>query len=185
MLKDIYREAETRMKGAVQALEDDLAGIRTGRASPALVERLPVEYYGSPTPLVQLASIGVPEPRSLLIRPFDQSSLPAIERAIQTSDLGLTPSNDGKHIRLNLPPLTEDRRRELVKIVHNRVEEGRIAVRNVRRDLIRDLRDFEDEKMISEDERIRGEEDLQKVTDRYIGEINGVGERKENEILEV
>ena len=185
MLKDIYREAETRMKGAVQALEDDLAGIRTGRASPALIERLPVEYYGSPTPLVQLASIGVPEPRSLLIRPFDQSSLPAIERAIQTSDLGLTPSNDGKHIRLNLPPLTEDRRRELVKIVHNRVEEGRIAVRNVRRDLIRDLRDFEDEKMISEDERIRGEEDLQKITDRYIGEINGVGERKENEILEV
>ena len=185
MLKDIYREAETRMKGAVQALEDDLAGIRTGRASPALVERLPVDYYGSPTPLVQLASIGVPEPRSLLIRPFDQSSLPNIERAIQTSDLGLTPSNDGKHIRLNLPPLTEDRRRELVKIVHNRVEEGRIAVRNVRRDLIRDLRDFEDEKMISEDERIRGEEDLQKITDRYIGEINGVGERKENEILEV
>ena len=110
MLKDIYREAETRMKGAVQALEDDLAGIRTGRASPALVERLQVEYYGSPTPLVQLASIGVPEPRSLLIRPFDQSSLPDIERAIQTSDLGLTPSNDGKHIRLNLPPLTEDRR---------------------------------------------------------------------------
>ena len=185
MLKDIYREAETRMKGAVQALEDDLAGIRTGRASPALIERLPVEYYGSPTPLIQLASIGVPEPRSLLIRPFDQSSLPDIERAIQTSDLGLTPSNDGKHIRLNLPPLTEDRRRELVKIVHNRVEEGRIAVRNVRRDLIRDLRDFEDEKMISEDERIRGEEDLQKITDRYIGEINGVGERKENEILEV
>ena len=185
MLKDIYREAETRMKGAVQALEDDLAGIRTGRASPALIERLPVEYYGSPTPLVQLASIGVPEPRSLLIRPFDQSSLPDIERAIQTSDLGLTPSIDGKHIRLNLPPLTEDRRRELVKIVHNRVEEGRIAVRNVRRDLIRDLRDFEDEKMISEDERIRGEEDLQKITDRYIGEINGVGERKENEILEV
>ena len=185
MLKDIYREAETRMKGAVQALEDDLAGIRTGRASPALIERLPVEYYGSPTTLVQLASIGVPEPRSLLIRPFDQSSLPDIERAIQTSDLGLTPSNDGKHIRLTLPPLTEDRRRELVKIVHNRVEEGRIAVRNVRRDLIRDLRDFEDEKMISEDERIRGEEDLQKITDRYIGEINGVGERKENEILEV
>jgi len=185
MLKDIYREAETRMKGAVQALEDDLAGIRTGRASPALVERLQVEYYGSPTPLVQLASIGVPEPRSLLIRPFDQSSLPDIERAIQTSDLGLTPSNDGKRIRLNLPPLTEDRRRELVKIVHNRVEEGRIAVRNVRRDLIRDLREFEDEKMISEDECIRGEEDLQKVTDHYIGEINGVGERKENEILEV
>ena len=185
MLKDIYREAETRMKGAVQALEDDLAGIRTGRASPALVERLQVEYYGSPTPLVQLASIGVPEPRSLLIRPFDQSSLPDIELAIQISDLGLTPSNVGKNIRLNLPPLTEERRQELVRIVHNRVEEGRIAVRNVRRDLIRDLREFEDEKMISEDERIRGEEELQKTTDRYIDEINAVGERKEKEILEV
>jgi len=185
MLKDIYRESETRMKGAVQALDDDLAGIRTGRASPALVERLQVEYYGSPTPLVQLASIGVPEPRSLLIRPFDQSSLPDIERAIQASDLGLTPSNDGKNIRLNLPPLTEERRRDLVKIVHNRVEEGRISVRNVRRDLIRDLREFEDEKMISEDENIRGEEELQKITDRYIDEINAVGERKEKEILEV
>jgi ribosome recycling factor len=185
MLKDIYREAETRMKGAVQALEDDLAGIRTGRASPALVERLQVDYYGSPTPLVQLASIGVPEPRQLLIRPFDQSSLPDIERAIQVSDLGLTPSNDGKNIRLNLPPLTEERRKELVRIVHSRVEEGRVAVRNVRRDLIRDLREFEDEKMISEDERIRGEEELQKITDRYIDEINEVGDRKEKEILEV
>ena len=185
MLKDIYREAETRMKGAVQALEDDLAGIRTGRASPALVERLQVDYYGSPTPLVQLASIGVPEPRQLLIRPFDQASLPDIERAIQVSDLGLTPSNDGKNIRLNLPPLTEERRKELVKVVHNRVEEGRVSVRNVRRDLIRDLREFEDEKMISEDERIRGEEELQKITDRHIDEINEVGERKEKEILEV
>ena len=185
MLKDVYREAETRMKGAVQALEDDLAGIRTGRASPALVEKLQVEYYGTPTPLVQLASIGVPEPRTLLIRPFDQSSLPDIERAIQSSDLGLTPNNDGKNIRLNLPPLTEERRRDLVRIVHNRVEESRVAVRNVRRDLIRDLREFEDEKMISEDDRIRGEEELQKITDRYIGEINSVGERKEKDILEV
>jgi ribosome recycling factor len=185
MLKDIYKEAETRMKGAVQALEDDLAGIRTGRASPALVERLQVDYYGSPTPLVQLASIGVPEPRQLLIRPFDQASLPDVERAILASDLGLTPSNDGKNIRLNLPPLTEERRVELVKIVHHRVEEGRVAVRNVRRDLIRGLREFEDEKMISEDERIRGEEELQKITDRYIEEINEVGDRKEKEILEV
>ena len=185
MLKDIYREAETRMKGAVQALEEDLAGIRTGRASPALVERLQVEYYGSPTPLVQLASIGVPEPRTLLIRPFDQSSLSDIERAIQKSDLGLTPSNDGKNIRLNLPPLTEERRKELVRIVNHRVEEGRISVRNVRRDLIRDLREFEEEKMISEDERVRGEEELQKITDRYIEEINAVGDHKEKEILEV
>jgi ribosome recycling factor len=185
MLKDTYMEAETRMKGAVQALEEDLAGIRTGRASPALVERLQVDYYGSPTPLMQLASIGVPEPRQLLIRPFDQASLPDIERAIQVSDLGLTPNNDGKNIRLNLPPLTEERRKELVKVVHSRVEESRVAVRNVRRDLIRDLREFEDEKMISEDERIRGEDELQKITDRYIDEINEVGERKEKEILEV
>jgi ribosome recycling factor len=185
MLKDIYSEAETRMKGAVQALEEDLSGIRTGRASPALVERLPVEYYGTNTPLVQLASIGVPEPRSLLIRPFDASSLRAIERAILSSDLGLTPNNDGKTIRLNLPPLTEERRHDLVKVVHNRVEEGRIAVRNVRRDIIKDLREFQNEKMISEDEQKRGEDDLQKITDRYIEEVNAVGERKEREIMEV
>jgi ribosome recycling factor len=185
MLKDVYREAENRMKGAVQALEEDLAGIRTGRATPALVERLPIDYYGTPTPLIQLASIGVPEPRSLLIRPFDASALKAIERAIQASDLGLTPNNDGKTIRLNLPPLTEERRQDLVKIVHHRVEEGRVAVRNVRRDMIKDLREFENEKLLSEDERIRGEEDLQKITDRFIEEINAIGDRKEKEILEV
>lgn len=185
MLKDIYHEAESRMKGAISALEEDLAGIRTGRASPALIEKLPVDYYGTPTPLIQLASIGVPEPRSLLIRPFDASSLRAIERAILASDLGLTPNNDGKTIRLNLPPLTEERRRDLVKIVHNRVEEARVAVRNVRRDMIKDLQEFEKEKMISEDERKRGEEELQKITDRFINEVNTIGERKEKEILEV
>ena len=184
MLKEVYQEAETRMKGAIQALEDDLAGIRTGRAHPALVEKLPVEYYGTPTPLVQLASISVPEPRSLLIRPFDASSLRSIERAIQVSDLGLTPNNDGKTIRLNLPTLTEERRRELVKLVHNRVEEARVATRNVRRDNIKDLREFLQEKMISEDEQKRGEDELQKITDRFIDEINAVGERKEKEILE-
>lgn len=185
MLKDIYRESESRMKGAVQALEEDLARIRTGRASPALIERLQVEYYGTPTPLIQLASISVPEPRSLLIRPFDPSTLRSIERAILSSDLGLTPNNDGKSIRLNLPPLTEERRKELVKVVHNRVEEARVAARNVRRDSIRDLREFEQEKMISEDDQKRGEEELQKITDRYIDEINGIGERKEKEIMEV
>ena len=184
MLKEVYKEAENRMKGAVQALEDDLAGIRTGRAHPALVERLPVESYGVPTPLVQLASISVPEPRSLLIRPFDASTLRAIERGIQTSDLGLTPNNDGKTIRLNLPPLTEERRRDLVKIVHSRVEEARVALRNVRRASIKDLREFEQEKMISEDELKRGEDELQKITDRYIEEVNAIGERKEKEILE-
>lgn len=185
MLKDIYKEAESRMKGAIQALEEDLAGIRTGRASPALVEKLPVEYYGTQTPLLQLASINVPEPRSLMIRPFDASSLKAIERAIRTSDLGLNPSNDGKAIRLNLPPLTEERRRDLVKVVHNRVEEARVAVRNVRRDSIKDLREFEQEKLISEDDRNKGEVGLQKITDRFIAEVNSVGERKEKEILEV
>lgn len=185
MLSDIYREADNRMRGAVHALEEDLAGIRTGRATPALVEKLPVEYYGNPTPLIQLASIGVPEPRTLLIRPFDPSTLSNIERAILASDLGLTPNNDGKNIRLNLPQLTQQRRQELVRVVNGRVEEARVAVRNVRRDLIRDLREFEEEKMISEDERIRGEEELQKITDKYIEEINAVGERKEKEILEV
>ena len=184
MLKDIYKDAEARMKGAIQALEDDLAGIRTGRASPALIERLQVEYYGALTPLIQLASISVPEPRSLLIRPFDASTLRDIERAILASDLGLTPNNDGKSIRLNIPPLNEERRRELVRMVNNRVEEARVAVRNVRRDSIRDLREFEQEKMISEDDRKRGEEELQKITDRNIEEANAVGERKEKEILE-
>jgi ribosome recycling factor len=185
MLKEIYKETEVRMKGAIQALEEDLAGIRTGRASPALIERLHVEYYGAPTPLIQLASISVPEPRSLLIKPFDASSLKAIERAILASDLGLTPNNDGKSIRLNLPPLTEERRRDLVKVVHNRVEEARVAARNVRRDSIRDLREFEEEKLISEDDLKKGEEELQKITERYIEEINAAGERKEKEILEV
>jgi ribosome recycling factor len=185
MLKDIYREAEARMKGAIQSLEEEISGIRTGRAHPALVEKIPVEYYGIPTPLVQLASISVPEPRSLLIRPFDASTLRAIERGLMASDLGLTPNNDGKAIRLNLPPLTEERRRDLVKLVHNRVEEARIAVRNIRRDMIKDLREFEQEKMISEDDLEKGEEELQKITDRYIEEINGIGEHKEKEILEV
>ncbi|MFN2159177.1 MAG: ribosome recycling factor [Anaerolineales bacterium] len=184
MLNDVYKEAETRMDGAIQALEDDLAGIRTGRAHPGLVEKLNVEYYGVHTPLIQLATISVPEPRSLLIRPFDDSSLKDIERSILTSDLGLTPNSDGKSIRLNLPPLTEERRRDLVKLVHHRVEEARIAVRNVRRDSIRDLREFENEKMISEDDLKRGEERLQKITDEKIDDINSIGERKEKEILE-
>ena len=185
MLNDVYAEAKTRMRGAVQALEEDLAAIRTGRASPALVEKLQVEYYGVLTPLIQLASIGVPEPRSLLIRPFDASTLKAIEKAIMASDLGLTPNNDGKAIRLNLPPLTEERRRDLVKIVRNRLEEARVSVRNVRRDSIKDLREFENEKMISEDDLKRGEDELQKITDNFIKEINELGERKEVEVMEV
>lgn len=185
MIKDTLKEAETRMKGAVQSLEEDLAGIRTGRASPVLVEKLPVEYYGSQTPLVQLASISVPEPRALLIRPFDMTTLKAIERAILASELGLTPNNDGKVIRLNLPVLTEDRRHDLVKIVNNRLEEARIAARNVRRDLVKDLREFQKEKLISEDDLKKGEEELQKLTDKMIQQIDATGQRKEKEIMEV
>ncbi len=185
MLKDIYFDAEARMKGAVQAFEEDLAGIRTGRASPSLVERLQVEYYGMPTPLIQLATISVPESRSLLIKPFDATSLKAIERAIQASDLGLTPNNDGKSIRLNLPPLTEERRRDLVKLVHHRMEDARVAVRNVRRDIIKDLREYEEEKLISEDEKEKGEEELQKFTNKYIEEVNNIGDHKEKEIMEI
>jgi ribosome recycling factor len=185
VIKDTVKDADTRMGGAIQILEDDLAGIRTGRASPALVQRLPIDYYGIPTPLQQLASIGVPEPRVLLIRPFDATSLKGIERAILASDLGLNPSNDGKNIRLNLPQLTEERRRELVKIVNNRLEEARIAVRNVRRDLIKGLREFENEKLITEDDLRRGEEELQKKTDEMTKKIEEIGTKKENEIMEV
>ena len=185
MIKDILKEAEGRMSGSIQSLENDLAVIRTGRANPALVEKLSVIYYDTPTPLMQLATISVPEPRSILIRPFDSSSLKDVERAILASDLGLTPNNDGKSIHLNLPPLTEERRRDLVKVVHNRLEEARIAVRNIRRDTQNDMRDFEKEKLISEDELKRGEDDLQKLTDRFIEEIGKRGQEKEKEIMEV
>lgn len=185
MIKETTKDAETRMRGALQALEEDLAGIRTGRATPALIERLPIEYYGMQTPLMQLASISVPEPRVLLVRPFDPSTMRAIERGIMASELGLTPNNDGKQIRLTLPVLTEERRRELVKVVNHRLEEARVAVRNIRRDLVKDLRDFEHEKMISEDDLKKGEEELQKLTDKMIQNIDTIGDKKEKEILEV
>jgi ribosome recycling factor len=184
-IKDLLKDAEHRMKGAIQSLTDDLNGIRTGRASPALVEKLQVEYYGTPTPLMNMASISVPEPRSLMIKPFDASSLKAIERAIQTSDLGLNPNSDGKVIHLNLPPLNEERRRELVRHMNQRLEEARIAVRNIRRDLHNDLRDFEKEKLITEDDLKRGEDDLQKLTDKFIEEIARLGQNKEIDIMEV
>jgi len=185
VIKDILNSAESRMRGAIQVLHDDLAAVRTGRASPGLVERLQVEYYGIPTALMQLASISVPEPRTLTIKPFDPSTLKVIEKTIQASDLGLNPNNDGKVIHLNLPPLTEDRRRDLVKHVHHRLEESRIAVRNIRRDIHNDMRDFEKEKLVSEDELKRGEDDLQKLTDRFIEEIAELGKKKEAEIMEV
>jgi ribosome recycling factor len=185
MIKELIKDADNRMKGALLALEDDLVTIRTGRASPALIEKLQIEYYGMPTNLMQLATISVPEPRILLIRPFDPSTLKAIERGILASDLGLTPNNDGKVIRLNIPALTEDRRRDLVKVVHHRLEEARIAIRNVRRDLLKDLRDFEKEKMISKDDLELGEEELQKLTDKMIQQIEVIGEHKQKEIMEV
>jgi len=184
-IRELLKDADHRMQSAIQSLLDDLAGIRTGRASPTLVEKLPIEYYGAPTPLMQLASISVPEPRSLMIKPFDAASIKDIEKAIQASNLGLNPNNDGKVIHLNLPPLNEERRRELVKQVHQRLEESRIAVRNVRRDLHNDLRDYEKEKLISEDDLKRGEEDLQKLTDKFIEDIGKHGQNKERDIMEV
>ncbi len=185
MIKDTLRDAEVRMKSAINALEDDLASIRTGRASPALVERIMVEYYGTPTPLQQLATCSAPEPQLIAIRPFDPTTIGAIEKAIQSSDLGLTPGNDGKLIRLVIPPLTEERRQDLVKVVSKRIEVAKVAVRNVRRDTLEDLREFEKEKMISEDDFFNGKDKLQELTDHYSSEVDRAGERKEKEILEV
>ena len=185
MIKETIADAEGRMKSAIQVLEEDLAGVRTGRASPALVEKLHVDYYGAPTPLMQLAGISVPEARQLLIKPYDPSTMKAIERAIMASELGLTPNNDGKAIRLNLPPLTEERRRDLVKFVHGRLEESRVALRNVRRDTIKDLKEYEHEKMITEDDLKKAEEELQKTIDRFMQALDLVGQKKEKEIMEV
>jgi len=185
VIKDLLKDSETHMQKSIHSLSEDLLSIRTGRANPALVEKLHVEYYGSPTPLQQLASISVPEPRQLMIKPFDKTTLKAIEKSIMASELGLTPNNDGLVIRLNLPVLTEDRRRELVKHVHHRLEEARVALRNIRRDSMKDIKDFENEKMISEDDRRHGEEEIQKLTDRFMAEIDRVGHAKEQEIMEV
>ncbi|HEX3049464.1 MAG TPA: ribosome recycling factor [Aggregatilineaceae bacterium] len=185
MIKDVLKDAEDRMKNALVVLEDDLVAIRTGRASTGLVEKLAVEYYGSPTPLYQLATISVPEAQMITIRPFDKTTLKAIEKAIQASELGLTPNSDGTMIRLNIPALTQDRRNELRKIVHKRIEEARVAVRNVRRSAIDDLREFEKEKMISEDDSEKAQEDVQKLTDKYVHEVEEAGKRKEAEIMEV
>ena len=185
MIKDLLKDAEHRMHAAIKSLTDDLAAVRTGRANPALVEKLSVNYYDAPTPLMQLATISVPEPRSLMIRPFDASTLKDIEKAIQASDLGLTPNSDGKAIHLNLPPLTEERRHDLVKLVHARLEEARVAIRNIRRDSHNDMRDFEKEKLISEDDLRTGEESLQKLTDKLIEDVGELGRKKEAEIMEV
>ncbi len=185
MIKETLTEAEEKMKSALMALEHNLATIRTGRASPALIERLMVDYYGTPTPLQQLATISAPEPRLLTVKPFDATALKNIERAILASELGLTPNNDGKMIRLNIPALTEERRKELIKVVHHRLEEAKVAVRNIRRTSHDDLREFEKEKEISEDDFKRGETELQKLTDKYITKVDEIGSRKEAEIKEV
>lgn len=185
MIRELLQDAEGRMRGAIASLEADLGAYRTGRASPQLVERIEVEMYGVEMPLNQMAVISVPEPQQLAIRPYDAKALPAIERAIMTSDLGIMPSNDGKIIRLNLPRLTEERRRELSKMVSRRVEESKVAVRNIRRDVLNDLRDFKNESLISEDQFYRTQDDLQELTNKYIEQIDEIARKKEAEIMEV
>ncbi|MBI1885307.1 MAG: ribosome recycling factor [Chloroflexi bacterium] len=185
MIDDALADAKQRMVKAVEALRRELATIRTGRASPGLVEGLKADYYGTPTPLKQIASISTPEARLIVIQPWDKQSISAIEKAIQKSDLGLTPANDGNVIRLTIPQLTEDRRKELAKLVRRRVEEGRVAVRNVRRDDHEELRALQRDHKISEDDLHRAEHELQKLTDEFIKEIDKVGEEKEAELLAV
>ena len=185
MIDDALADAEKQMQKAVEALRRELASIRGGRARPSLVDHIKVEYYGSVMPVNQLATVSAPEPRLLAIQPWDRQALSAIEKAIQKSDLGLNPSNDGHIIRLAIPPLTEERRKELVRVVHKKVEEGRVEVRNVRRDCLDELRRLEREEHVSEDDERRGQDKLQKLTDRYIGDVDRVGQEKEAELMEV
>ena len=183
--EETLRDAEQKMRGAVSVTQDELGSIRTGRANPKLLDRLHVEYYGTPVPLNQLASMSVPEPRMLVIQPFDRGAMTSIEKAIQASDLGLTPSNDGTVIRLAFPPLTEERRRDLVKLAHDRAEEGRVSVRNVRRHSKETLERLEREHAISEDDLRRAEKELQRLTDQFVADIEERLEHKERELKEV
>ena len=185
MIRDDMNETKNRMGKSVEALRQDLATLRTGRASPRLVERVLVNYYGTPTPLNQIASIAAPEARLLTIKPWDPNALSNIEKAILTSDLGLNPNNDGTIIRLVIPHLTEERRQELSRVAAQRVEEARVAIRNCRRDAMKDLQELEHEKMISEDEYYRARDDVQELTDEYSDMVNEIGEAKEAEIMEV
>ena len=185
MIKDVMDDAEVRMGKAIDALRRDLATIRTGRASPSLVERLPVDYYGSSTPLNQLAGISVPEPRMLVIQPWDRGSMAAIEKAIMKSELGLNPTNDGQVVRIAIPPLTEERRKQLVKLVHGHVEEGKVALRNIRRDAMGHVKELLSEKQIGEDDERRAEHQVDEMTKRYVSEAERVGKAKEHEVLEV
>jgi ribosome recycling factor len=185
MVDDILGDADRRMQKAIEVLKQDLAAVRTGRASAALLDRITVDYYGTPTPVNQVATISVPEARLLVIQPWDRKMLVDIEKAIQKSDLGINPNNDGQVIRLAIPPLNEERRREMVKTVHKKLDEHKVAIRNIRRDAHDKLRDREKKKEISEDELKRSTDRLQKLTDRFIEEMDKVGKTKENEIMEV
>ena len=184
-VESALREAAEKMDKAIGVLKDELAGIRTGRATPALLSRIIVDYYGTQVPIQQLASFSVPEPRTLMVQPYDKNAISSMEKAIMSSDVGITPSNDGNVIRLNFPPLTEERRKELVKLVHHRGEEGRVAVRNIRRHSKEELERLEREGGISEDDLVRSEKDLQKVTDKHVAEIDEVVAHKEAELKEI
>ena len=177
--------AGEKMDKAISVLKDELAGVRTGRATPALLQRVVVDYYGTPVPIQQLASFSVPEPRTLMISPFDRNAIAAMEKSIMSSDLGITPSNDGTVIRLSFPPLTEERRKELIKLVHHRGEEGRVAVRNIRRHSKEELEKLEREGGISEDDLVRSEKELQKLTDKHIADIDEVVAHKDAELKEI
>jgi ribosome recycling factor len=179
------KAATEKMDKAIAVLKDELAGVRTGRATPALLQRVVVDYYGTPVPIQQLASFSVPEPRTLVISPFDRNAIAAMEKAIRASDLGITPGNDGTVIRLSFPPLTEERRKELIKLVHHRGEEGRVAVRNIRRHSKEELEKLEREGGISEDDLVRSEKELQKLTDKHISDIDEVVAHKDAELKEI
>ena len=185
MVKDTLAQAETKMKKSVEALRHHLGSIRTGRASPALVEQIKVEYYGTEMPINQVANISAADARMLVIQPWERAALRPIEKAIQTSELGINPTNDGQVIRLAIPPLTEQRRRDLTKNVRKEVEESKVALRNLRRDAQNDLKKLETEKQISADELKRAQEKLQELTDRYTREVDQVGAAKEAEVMEV
>lgn len=185
MIDKLYETAEHKMQRAVEILRKDLSALRTGRASPALLERVHLDYYGTPSPVNQVANVSVPEPRLIVIQPWDRSMIGAIEKAIQKSDLGLNPSSDGTVIRLLIPQLTEERRKDLVKTVHGRTEEGKVAIRNIRREANDDLKKLEKEHQVSEDEAKRAHERLDKLAHQYIGQIDDAARQKEKEILEV
>jgi ribosome recycling factor len=185
VLDDVLQEAERRMKKAVEHVRDDFASIRTGRASASLLNRVSVNYYGAPTPLSQIASIAVPEPTLLVVSPYDKSAIGDVEKAILQADLGVNPVSDGNVLRLPIPRLTEERRKELSKVVRSKAEEGRVAIRNVRRDVIEDLRAFEKDGEITKDDLHRGQEEAQKLTDRFISEMDEMLKVKEKELMEV